>query len=425
MSRPATGESLSSRFSALGHRNFRLFWSGQLISLVGTWMQSVAQGWLMHRLTHSPLMLGVLGFAQFLPVMFLSLWAGVIADRMDKRRLILITQSAALVQAALLATVVTLGVVQPWMVLVLAFVFGIVNSFDLPARQSFLVEMVGKEHLPNAIALNSAGFNIARVLGPAVAGVIIATAGEGACFWLNAVSYLAVIVMLLRMDLPPYVADDGRKGTLSTLREGVNYALETRPIRNLLMLLGLIAGLGFQYMVLLPVYARDILHANEKAYGLMVSAFGLGSLCSAFLMTRQQDRPALRRNLLIGLGSAGVGMGVFAWSRSLPLTLAMGFAAGFGLILYVASTNTLLQLTTEDRFRGRIMSLYTFMFIGTAPIGALMCGGIAQRWSAPVATSLSAVVLLAGALWVSYRIRVLAAREAARSEVPAFTEKLG
>ena len=425
MSRPAPGEFLISRFSALRHRNFRLFWSGQLISLVGTWMQSVAQGWLMHRLTSSALMLGILGFAQFLPVMFLSLYAGVAADRMDKRRLILITQSAALVQAALLATVVTLGIVQPWMVLALAFVFGIINSFDLPARQSFLVEMVGKEHLPNAIALNSAGFNIARVFGPAVAGVIMATAGEGACFWLNALSYLAVIVMLLRMDLAPYVADDGRKGTLSTLREGVSYALESRPIRNLLMLLGLIAGLGFQYMVLLPVYARDILHASEKGYGLMVSAFGLGSLFSAVLMTRQQDRPTLRRNLLIGLTTAGIGMGVFAWSRTFPLTLAMGFLAGFGLILYVASTNTLLQLTTEDRFRGRIMSLYTFMFIGTAPIGALMCGGIAQRWSAPVATSVSAAVLLAGALWVSYRLRVLAARAAARSEVPAFTEKLG
>src|SRR5438093_1012372 len=190
---------LRSTFRALQHRNYRLYWTGQLISLVGTWMQSVAQGWLMHRLTSSALMLGILGFAQFLPVMFLSLWAGVIADRMDKRRLILITQSAALVQAALLALVVTLGVVQPWMVLALAFVFGIVNSFDLPARQSFLVEMVGKEDLPNAIALNSAGFNVARVLGPAVAGVVMATAGEGACFWANAASYLAVIVMLVRM----------------------------------------------------------------------------------------------------------------------------------------------------------------------------------------------------------------------------------
>ncbi len=426
MSRPAPGELLRARFRALAHHNFRLFWSGQLVSLIGTWMQSVAQGWLMHRLTGSAFMLGLLGFAQFLPVMLLSLWAGVVADRMDKRRLILTTQALALVQAALLATVVTLGVVQPWMVLCLAFAFGIVNSFDLPARQSFLVELVGKEDLPNAIALNSAAFNTARVLGPAVAGVVMAAAGEGACFWLNALSYLAVLAMLLRMDLAPFVADeDAGKGALATLREGVAYALGTLPIRNLLLLLGVTAGLGFQYMVLLPVYARDILHAKEQAYGLMVAAFGLGSLLSAVVMTRQQNRWALRRNLLVGLGSAAVGMGVFAWSRALPLTLAMGFAAGFGLILYVASTNTLLQLTTEDRFRGRIMSLYTFMFIGTAPIGALLSGGIAQRWGAPVATSVSALVLLAGAVWVLYRLRTLAAREAAQAAVPAFTENVG
>jgi MFS family permease len=425
MSRPAPGDPLSSRFRALTHRNFRLFWWGQLISLTGTWMQSVAQGWLMHRLTGSALMLGVLGFAQFLPVMFLSLWAGVVADRMDKRRLILITQTLALVQAAALATVVTLGVVQPWMVVCLALVFGIVNAFDLPARQSFLVEMVGKGDLPNAIALNSAAFNTARILGPAAAGVVMAAAGEGACFWLNALSYLAVLATLLRLDLEPHVDEPAAgQDALSRLREGVGYALGTRPIRNLLLLLGLTAGLGFQYMVLLPVYAREILHAGARAYGLMVSAFGLGSLLSAVVMTRHLDRQALRRNLLIGLGSAGVGMGVFAWSRVLPLTLAMGFLAGFGLILYVASTNTLLQLTTEDRFRGRTMSLYTLMFIGTAPIGSLLCGWIAQHLGAPVATSVSALVLLAGALWVSYRLRVIAAREAAQA-VPAFTEKVG
>src|SRR5262245_4307161 len=216
----ASVASLAHRFRALGHRNFRLFWIGQLISLVGTWMQSVAQGWLMHRLTGSAFMLGILGFAQFLPVMFLSLWAGVVADRMDKRRLIITTQSLALVQAAALATVVTLGVVQPWMVVCLAFTFGIINAFDLPARQSFLIEMVGKEDLPNAIALNSAAFNTARVLGPAVAGAVMAAAGEGVCFWLNALSYLVVIAMLMRMDvMPREAAGAGAR----SLREGVDY----------------------------------------------------------------------------------------------------------------------------------------------------------------------------------------------------------
>ena len=432
MSRPAPGDRVRTTFRALSHRNFRLFWIGQLISLVGTWMQSVAQGWLMHRLTGSAFMLGLLGFAQFLPVMLFTLWAGVVADRMDKRRLILITQSLALVQAVVLALVVTLGIVKPWMVIALASVFGTISAFDLPARQSFLVEMVGREDLPNAIALNSGAFNAARVLGPAVAGLVLAAAagtsyGEAACFWLNAVSYLAVLAMLLRMDLPRRVAESATgKDAFSTLREGVEYAMRTGPIRNLLLLLGVTAGLGFQYMVLLPVYAREILHADARAYGLMVSAFGLGSLLAAAVLTRKQDRWALRRNLQIGLASSGVGMALFAWSRALPLTLAMGFAAGFGLILYVASTNTMLQLTTEDRFRGRIMGLYTFMFIGTAPLGALLAGWIAQRWGAPMATSVSAAFLLGGAVWISWRLRTIAAREAAeRSAVPAFTEKMG
>jgi len=423
---PGTGALLRTRFRAFTHRNFRLFWIGQLVSLIGTWMQSVAQGWLMHRLTGSAFMLGLLGFTQFLPVMLLSLWAGVVADRVDRRRLILLTQCLMLLQAVVLATLASLGVVRPWMIIGLALVFGTVNAFDLPARQSFLIDMVGKDDLPNAIALNSAAFNTARVLGPAVAGVVLAAAGESACFWANAFTYVAVVFVLLRMDLAPRLIERGvGMSTLAKLREGVGYALATGPIRNLLLLLGVTAGLGFQYMVLLPVYARDILHASEQAYGLMVAAFGLGSLVSAVVMTRRLDRWALRRNLLVGLACGGVGMGIFAWSRSLQLSLATGFLAGFGLILYVATTNTLLQLTTEDRFRGRVMSLYTLMFIGTAPIGALLSGSIAQRWSAPVATSVSAVLLLSGAAWVFHRLRVLAAREATPTPTPVITENVG
>jgi len=215
------------------------------------------------------------------------------------------------------------------------------------------------------------------------------------------------------MNLPPRAPGERRVG-VATFREGLDYALGVRAIRSLLLLLGLTSGLGFQYMVLLPVYAREILHTDAKGYGFLVSAFGLGSLLAALLMTRQQDRWRLRKNLLAGLGIAGLGMLGFAWSRHLPLTLAMGFAAGFGLILYVISTNTLVQLTTEDRFRGRVMSFYTFMFLGTAPIGALVAGEIAELASAPVATTVSAAVLLAGALWVYYRLRMLAAREAIR-----------
>ena len=419
MPSPPLRESITFRFRSLRHRNFRLFWTGQLVSVVGTWMQSVAQGWLMHRLTGSPLMLGLLGFCQFLPVTLLTLSAGVVVDRMDKRRLILVTQLCALGQASILAAVVTAGVVQPWMVLVLAVTFGVINAFDLPARQSILVEMVGKEDLSNAIALNSAAFNTARVLGPAIAGVLVATIGEAGCFWINALSYVGVIGgLLLVRPGPRAVARD----THATLMDGVRYAWSVPPVRNLLLLLGVAAGLGFQYMVLLPVYARDILRTGAEAYGLMVSAFGLGSLLAALWMTRRLSRWDLRRSLLVGLTTGGLGMGLFAWSRFLPLTLVMGFFAGFGLILYVATTNTLIQLTIEDRFRGRIMGLYTLMFVGTAPIGALLAGVIAQRVGAPMATSVCAVILLGSALWVSYRLRVIRAREEAQAAAAALPE---
>ena len=386
-------------------------------------MQSVAQGWLMHRLTDSLLMLGLLGAAQFLPVLMFSLWAVVIADRIDKRKMIIVTQTAALVQAAALALAVTLGVVTPSMVLALAFVYGIINAFDLPARQSFVSELVPKSELGNAIALNSAAFNMARIAGPAAAGILLATIGEGGCFWINAVSFIAVLWGLALMKMPPRVAGNPPNGAdgadvevattgLASIREGIRYANSVPQIRNLLLLLGGVAAFGFQYMVLLPVYARDILQTGPQGYGLLVSAFGLGSLLSAVIMTRQLSRGDLRRNLLIGLFTAAVGMGVFASSRSLPLTAAMGFIAGFGLILYVASTNTLLQITTDDRYRGRVMSLYTVMFIGTAPLGSLTSGSVAERFGAPVATTGSAVVLLLGAGWVFWRLRVLASREA-------------
>lgn len=420
---PAGG--VADRFRALRHRNFRLYWSGQLVSLIGTWMQSVAQGWLMHRLTSSAFMLGLLSFVQFLPVLLLALWAGVVVDRVDRRRLILITQCGFLVQATLLATLTTTGHVQPWMLLGLAFLFGLFNAFDLPSRQSFVFDLVGgREDLANGIALNSAAFNAARIIGPAVAGVLVATLGEQGCFWVNAVSYVAVLASLLALRLPRWQPPADQRDALGFLREGVAYAWRTRALRNLLLLLGVCAGIGFQYMVLLPVYARDILRSGAQTYGLMVTAFGVGSLASAVLMTRRLDRWTLRRQLLIGLTTGGVGMAAFAWSRVLWLTLAGGLLAGFGLILYVSSTNVLIQMTTEDRFRGRVMSLYTLLFVGTAPLGALLTGTLAQRVGAPIATSLNAVVLLGGALWVSHRLRALAARETPAETPPPLGDSL-
>ena len=403
-----------STFRALRHRNFRLYWTGQLVSLVGTWMQSVAQGWLMHRLTSSAFMLGLLGFIQFLPVLLFALVAGVVADHVDKRRLLLVTQTLLLVQALILAVVVSAGIAKPWMVLVLAGFYGMANTFDLPARQSFVIEMTGREDLANGIALNSAAFNAARIVGPAIGGLLLASVGEAGCFWINALSFLAVLAGLAMMRLPerpPTPLD--LAAVRSTLAEGVRYAWRTRPIRNLLVILAICAGLGFQFNVLLPVYTRDVLHAGPRVFGALLAAFGAGSLVAAFRMTWQLDRWALRRHLLVGLATGGTGMALFAWVHWLPGMLAAGALAGFGLILYVSSTNVLIQMTTEDRYRGRVMSLYTLMFVGTAPFGSLIAGALAQRWGAPVATSFCALLLLGGAIWMSRRLREIAARESA------------
>ena len=404
---------------AFSHSDFRLYFTGQLISLVGTWMQSVAQGWLMHRLTSSAFMLGLLSFAQFAPVLPFALVAGVVVDHTPKRTLLLATQGLMLAQAVALAWVVSAGVVQPWMIIVLAVVYGIVNTFDLPARQSIIVEMTGKEDLPNGIALNSAAFNMARIVGPAVAGLLLAAMGEAGCFWLNAVSYVAVLVSLSLMRGSSTAAVAGGTSAAAaraTMREGLGYAWSTRSIRHLLVLLAVCAGLGFQYNVLLPVYAREVLHAKADVYGWLFSAFGAGSLVAAMRMAVTRERWSLRRHLLIGLIAAGVGLAGFAWSRWLPAMLGFAALAGFGLILYVSSTNTLIQLTVEDRYRGRVMSLYTLFFVGTSPVGSLFAGAVAQRWGAPVATSICAVVLLGGAVWVSFRLREVAAREAAERE---------
>jgi MFS family permease len=408
---------------ALRHRDFRLFFAGQALSLIGTWMQSVAQGWLMHRLTGSAFMLGCLTFAQFIPVLPLAMLAGVIADRTDRRRMLLWTQGLLLAQSLLLALLVTFGVVQPWMVIALAVMYGMANTFDLPARQSFVVDLTGKQDLPNGIALNSAAFNTARILGPAAAGVLVATVGEAGCFWWNALSFVPVLASLVAIRRPADAT--GRASapappvTRATLFEGLRYAWSVSSIRQLLVLLAICAGLGFQYNTLLPVYARDVLHSGPKVYGWLFSAFGAGALLASLRMTVARERWTLRRNLLFGLSAAGAGFLGFAWARWLPAMVGCAALAGYGLILYVSSTNTLIQLTVDDRYRGRVMSLYTLFFVGTSPFGALIAGAVAQAFGAPVATSACAVILLAGALWVSARLRAVAAREAAeRLAVP-------
>jgi MFS family permease len=404
------------RAPALLSRNFRLYWVGQGISLIGTWMQSVAVSWLVWRLTKSPFLLGLVGVSMTLPILAFSLFAGVVADRFVRRRVILITQTLSLAQAVALALFATLGTPHVWVVLSLIGVMGVINAFDLPARQSFISETVPPELLPNAIALHSAIFNGARLLGPALAGVVLATLGEGACFWLNAVSYLAVIYGLWKIELPPAPPKPPRTPALAHMKEGIAYAWRLPRLRNLLVLLGTAGSVGFQYTVLIPIYADHILKTGAGGYGVLMSAAGVGSLTAAITMTRKQDRAALRRNLLIGLSIFGGGLIAFSFSRIFALSLVLNLCVGYGMVLYGASTNTLVQLTVDDAFRGRIMSLYTLMFVGTAPLGSFVLGSVAQHFGAPWATRISGGLCVLGALWVFFRLRALQ-REALAAQV--------
>ena len=411
------------RFPALLSRNYRLYWVGQGLSLIGTWMQSVAVGWLVWRLSHSPFLLGLVGVAGTLPILAFSLYAGVVADRFVRRRVILVTQVLAMAQAFTLAALVTFGTPRVEVVLALVAVGGLINAFDLPARQSFVSETVDRAVLPNAIALHSTIFNAARLLGPALAGLVLATLGEAPCFWINALSFVAVLWGLLRMDLPEHKPAPSRTSALAHMIEGVRYAWGDSRLRNLLLLLGTAGSIGFQYTVLLPVYAGKLLHrwgstvapaegAGAGGYGLLLSALGVGSLIAALVMTRKQDRWRLRRNVLVGLALFGAALVAFSQNRIFELAVAINAVAGFGMILYAASTNTLVQLTVEESFRGRIMSLYTLMFVGTAPAGSFVLGAVAERFGAPVATMISGLTCAAGATWVFFRLRTLARREA-------------
>ena len=404
-------------FPALRHRNFRLFVVGQGISLIGFWMQSVAQGWLVYRLSGSALRLGAVAFAAYLPILCVAPAAGVLADRVPRRGLLIVTQSLLGLLALTLGVLAATGVVTVPLVIAVAAGVGLVSAFDVPARQAFLVEMVGAPDLPGAIALNSSLFNTARVVGPAVAGSLVGVVGEAPCFFLNAASYLAVIAALAAMRLPPASPTAVRPALGAGLRSGLGYVWDRPSLRNLLLLLGVTSGLGLQYQVLMPVYARTVFDAGATGYGLLLTAAGLGALASGLgLAWRQTSRAQQRRNLLVGLlvFSAGV-LGVAA-SPSLPVALACQACAGFGMIRYTATTNTLLQLLVDDEYRGRVMGLHTVMFLGTGPVGSLALGGLADRLGARLATCASGGVVLACALWLALRLRRLGARAATALE---------
>ncbi len=384
---------------ALQSRNYRLFFAGQSVSLVGTWMQQVAMSWLVYRLTGSALLLGVVGFASQIPTFLLAPLAGVLADRWNRRRLLIVTQSLAMVQAALLAAAVLSGVVQVWQIIALSAVLGLVNAFDIPIRQSFVVELVDrKEDLGNAIALNSSMVNGARLIGPSVAGVLVASVGEGVCFILNAASYLAVIAAIAAMRIRPISRHGKNKHILHELHEGFTYAFGFRPIRAILLLLAVVSLMGMPYTVLLPVFAKKILHGGAHTFGFLMAAAGVGSLVSTIYLASRRSVVGLGRVIAIAVALFGAGVAGFALSRSLPLSLLCLCLSGFGAMALVASGNTIIQTIVEDDKRGRVMSLFTMSFMGMTPFGSLMAGSAADWLGARNALLLGAAACLAAGL---------------------------
>jgi len=400
-------------FRAMRHRNFRLYFGGQLTSLIGTWMQTVAQSWLVLKLTNSALMLGVVTFANYLPILLVALFAGVIVDHVDRRRLIILTQALLMLSAFALAALTWTGVVRVEHVIILAAFNGVVSAFDMPGRQAFVVEMVGLEDLPNAIALNSMMFNAARTIGPAIAGFLIALVGIAACFFLNGVSYIAVIWSLFAMRLAPRANEPQGVSMLRRLREGAAYVWAHRPTFYLLVLVALNSGLGVQYAVLIPVFAKNILHAGARGYGLLMAAQGVGAVVGAVaLASRSGTARGLRENLTVGLFLTAFAIIGFGVSSSMWLSLATQTCVGAGLINYMAATNTLLQLFVSDELRGRVMSFYTLSFIGIAPLGALAVGYLGEHFSPEAAVVICGTLSLACALILLTRLRLFAAAQA-------------
>lgn len=397
-------------FSSLGNPNYRLYWFGQLISLTGTWMQRLAQDWLVLSLTNSPLALGAVSMLQFLPITIFSLYGGVIADRFPKRKLLLITQTVATLQAIVMAALTSLGMIQLWQVYVLAFILGLSNAFDQPARQSFPVELVGRSEVANAVALNSTLFNMSRIIGPSLAGIAIATIGIAGCFWLNAVSFLGTIGSLLLMNPHRFFAAPKRpRGNVrELLRGGISYAFRTPPVFVLLISMLFVGTFGFNFTTFLPLLARFVLHTNSLGYGFLFAGLGGGSLLAALALAF--SRAQSQRTVFAGGIAFVVLLALLGLSHHYALSLVLLTLVGLSSVIYSAATQTRLQVLVPDELRGRVMSLYTLVFAGSVPLGSLFIGAIAERISVEVAIeiccALSAVGLLLALLYARRRRRI-------------------
>jgi len=398
---------------ALGYRNFRLFITGQFVSLVGTWMQNVAQSWLIYRLTGSSLLLGSLGFVSQIPIFLLAPVGGAVADRLDRRRVVISTQVAMMLLAFVLGILTLTGWVKIWHVLVLSALLGAVNAFDIPARQSFFVEMVGRQDLINAIALNSSVFNGARIIGPAIAGVLIAAIGEGWCFMANAASYLAVIAGLIMIQTAPRPLPRPSSTAWSDMTQGFVFVWRTGPIRALLGLLGFASLIGMPYTVLLPIFAARVLQGGATTLGLLLGATGIGALAGALRIAVREHARGLGRWVAISCACFGAGLIIFSFSRWLWLSVAVLTPIGFAMMVQMGSSNTLIQTIVPDHLRGRVMAVYSMMLLGMAPFGSLLAGAIAQRIGAPLTVAMGGAGCLVGAaiFWKQWPALQLVARQ--------------
>jgi len=396
---------------ALQHRNFRLFFGGQSISLVGTWITRVATSWLVYRLTGSELLLGVAGFAGQIPTLIITPFAGVLVDRHDRRRILLWTQVASLLQSALLAVLTFTDIITVKQIIWLQVVQGIINSFDTPARQAFVSEMVeDRRDLPNAIALNSSMVNGTRIIGPSIGGVLIAAFGEGWCFAIDAISYIAVIGSILAMRVAPRLHQEAAEmHLLEELHHGWKYVFHSVPIRSALLLVAIVSTAGTPYTVLMPAIAAQVLHGGPNTLGLLMTGTGVGALTGALYLAQRESVVGLGRIIMWASAVFGIGLVIFSFTTSLwPAFLVLAIAGG-GFMIHLAATNTILQTIVEERLRGRVMSFYTMAFFGTVPIGSLLGGIMAERYGATRTVLVSGIICLAGSAWFAYKLPAIRA----------------
>ena len=388
-------------FRALKHKNYRLFVSGQSLSLIGTWIQQVAMTWLVYRLTNSAFMLGIVGFSGQIPLFIITPLAGVFADRWDRHKMLLYTQSLALVQALILSVLVFTEVVHIWQLIILAILLGTINAFDMPIRQAFVSDMINdkKEDLGNAIALNSSMVNAARLVGPSIAGILIATVGEGWCFLINSISYVAVVVSLLRMDVRFIPKHKKESKIIQELKEGFSYTFGFPPIMYLILLLALVSLMSNSLTLLAPVFAKEYLHGNASTFGFLMAGYGSGALIGAIYLLNKKTILGLGKLIAYAVILLSVSMFIMAFSRIFILSISMMFTAGMGMMLHIASVNTLLQTISEESKRGRVMSFYAMAFRGMSPFGSLIGGGLGGWIGAPVTLILGAAASLSSALF--------------------------